>query len=858
MVEQKFIDRIEDLRHCTYSRITEVQKDLCPMVRKLYLNHQYEYWYEGYKYNVWEEDKHVYAANELPYCYDNELKNTTFIDTLDNLVNEDKVWPFLIFIDGCAIPWSKITIIHDYDYSYLSVKDWPTESFYADIIVFPLMSKKIRYGENNDVLVTHDRKGFYFDKSGHRVESTDFVDLSLRLEILDENIYYKEISIKDYEKDGIKTLQFEDLPDGYIPTLNNIILFNYDGTLNKNIEYNFEDLYYGTYGLFHYIGKNSPVYWAILMYNTSHSKESSYLYDKEDLSKKTILKLLKDNSEKPDEELWNKVINPLISVFDFDHNRDMDYGKNISNAIRYITRYDYRLWRDEFIKDINIKSFAYTGKEFKNLSDNKGYVKFSRKHSDLISDVAMMFVNNKLYNYSLDIIYTTNTINLPIFGIHDTDYVEIIVFTDSNNNILNIKVPDNTTPIYIHPEYDLDNCYIMSEECPDAEYEVDDDPEGRKQYIVDLNYEKVDNNSNYKISFDNDYYYGKDLKIVPRKQFRSYRFKQRGGSYKITLPTQFNYCHDPDRYLIFINGRKIDKTEYTITFTNKNRPFSRLILYIPTILDDGDYIDIYYIPEILVEKYKQDIIPTNGLLLLDDSDNRINYPTTYPLSKYTSMVFINGLKVNPLNIKDIDLNCMLINMDKYERDEDGNIIYDGELNPITNNHYVSSINNITIMEYVPGDKTISGYLEGLYEQIPEGDEYNPELIDFNKSASDNWKKLIKTLIEKYDGINGLKKIFGEVYELENPDSDYKENFANLRSVLYDIVLDWYLDRDDTTTGEAFVYEFERDNFDNESETSETKLINFVPDKDKLLDYEISDLVADSDDVLSEKKFESAE
>ena len=42
MMDQKFIDKIEELRHHTYSRITELQKDLCPMVRNIYMNHQYE------------------------------------------------------------------------------------------------------------------------------------------------------------------------------------------------------------------------------------------------------------------------------------------------------------------------------------------------------------------------------------------------------------------------------------------------------------------------------------------------------------------------------------------------------------------------------------------------------------------------------------------------------------------------------------------------------------------------------------------------------------------------------------------------------------------------------------------------
>ena len=116
MIGQEFIDRIEELRHNTYSNMNELQTNICPMVKEVYLNYQFEYWYDGYKYNLWEDDTHVYAVNEIPYCYDNDIKNTVFQDTLLNLVQQDKVWPFLLFINGAVIRWSDIVIIHDYDY----------------------------------------------------------------------------------------------------------------------------------------------------------------------------------------------------------------------------------------------------------------------------------------------------------------------------------------------------------------------------------------------------------------------------------------------------------------------------------------------------------------------------------------------------------------------------------------------------------------------------------------------------------------------------------------------------------------------------------------------------------------------
>ena len=857
MIDQKFIDRVEELRRHTYSRITNVQKDICPMVKQVYMNYQFEYWYDGYRYNLWEDNTYIYAVNEIPYCYDNELKNTVFTDTLDNLVEQDKVWPFLLFVDGVVIQWSKITIIHDYDYSYLRIDEiTPDYSFNATMVVFPLPSKMVRYGEDRDVLVSADRKGLYFGADGKLLENTDFNEISVRLEMLDKDMYFKRV---DLTKLDSHILEFENLPDGFVPTTENILTFNSDGSYNFNKDLNIiTNSYNGVYGLFDVAEDLGDIKWAILMYNTKKvEKISSHVFTRaEDLDRKSIVNLLSNTPK--DSDIWKDIINPLIETFDFDHDVCSAYEDNIDRAMKYIVRYDFNMLGDLFVDNTNIISMTYTGFEFKSKASEKGYVHLSRKHcSDNIEDVVIMFVNHKLYQYMIDITYTTNTINIPIFGILNDDHVEILMFTKCNNSVYSIKVDSPDEAVYIHPDLNLEDCYIMSDECPDAVYDVPDSEEGRKQYIVDLSYTR--DGDKYKIAFTKPYYYGKTITLVPKRQFRYYRFKQKDGQYKVILPTQFNYCHDPDRYLIFVNGKKIDRTEYTISIMNENRPFDKLILYVSTILDDGDYIDIFYIPEILIEKYKTERIANSGLLMLEDDETYVNYPTTYPLSKYTSMIFINGLKVNPLDIKDVSLNSMLINVDKYIRNDDGSIAHDGYDNEIVNRHQVDSVDNITILEYAVGNKDVAGYLEGLYEQCSE--EYDPEQIDFSHTASDAWKNLINTLLTKYaeEGKDyaGLEKIFGNIFDNNDPAQSYKDNFAPLRSILYDVVIDYYMGRNDVPTGDKFVYDFETDHFDTE-DGSDTRLITLYPEDDKLLDYNFTDNIASEEEVQDGKKFLPAE
>ena len=238
--------------------------------------------------------------------------------------------------------------------------------------------------------------------------------------------------------------------------------------------------------------------------------------------------------------------------------------------------------------------------------------------------------------------------------------------------------------------------------------------------------------------------------------------------------------------------------------------------------------------------------------MLEDTNDKINYPTTYPMSKDTVMIFVNGYKVNPLDIKDIDLNTVIINVDEYVRDESGNIASNEAGENIKNNNSINSIYNITILEFVPGNKEVSGYLEGLYEQTLN--EYNPDNIDFNKPASDSWKNFIKTLMnEEVEGIN-FETIFGKLYEITNPVQSYKENFADLKSIVYDAVLDYYVGMDNATTGSKFVYDFERDEFNDGNTGTDVKRIDLVPDKDKLYDYQLLDTTANTEDVISKKTF----
>lgn len=981
MFNKGIIDRIEDLKISTSSRISEMQKCTCPMIStSIVLKEKFEYWYDGYLYSLWEDNTRLFLVDNLPFCYDNELRNNVFEGDLLDLVNEDKVFPFLLFIGGEFILWSNIHIIKDTDTAYVKLKNtiWKPNSV-TRIVYFPLGSKRIRYGEDSNYLSRRPIKGFYFDSKLHLVKDPSFKTLTARLEILDNDIY---LDVLDYTKNG-DVYHIRSLNSGFdedidfagkeyatinLPDLdNNNMLIRYDNMFLYNYSENDsgDTIYTLVSNMINMVSNSIMLskadhdfgYYIFIMYNKK-VKNPENNFTAIDASKYTRNGIAKYGTNVINLDTQNdplsESVTHMVKDFDFTFDSSSSYIDNIKNAAKYITRYNYALWNKVFEEESNIKSFTYTGAGFLALADENGFVNYSRKHSDLIEDKAMMFVNSFLYAHSMDIVYKNNTILLPTFDIALDDDVEIILFTKCNNNILDIEVKQAAGKrTYIHPEYNLKDCYIMSEDLPtDHAYNVPVSEEHRRQYICKIKPSSYtpDKDGIYEIKFIDDKYYDKKLKLVPKNQFRYYRFKKRAGLFKLILPTQFNYCHDRDRYMVFINGRKIDKTVYTITIMNENRPFDKLELYLSTILDENDYVDVFYLPEELRETYIENETSKSGVIRLGQPNN---YPKNHALSKYTNMIFVNGRKINPKNLYDISMTDIgvLYKEDKlYER------------------------YNVCIVEYLNTDHKLYKYLYGMPKDIKKKDDNvdTQPKSKLNAIRADASEKVVEPVIGAVDSNNtniinslhgvtnttsnetillGLKKgdddeeidvtnyllydswkyavdllqnstvpIFGtnvtnadaledamdmqlyNIFRMQRFDNkkpgNIKEHFAGLRSILYDVVLDYYITRSGAaTTGEPFVYDFEDQEFDNPysgtderhdlpdgftyltNDPLDTMLINKVqntdlylveiydkkknrykkvipifPDKDKLYDYRIIDKVATPDLVKNGKLF----
>lgn len=836
MIDKILKDRINELRLRTDSAIGNMQINCCPMVKPIHINFQFSYWFEGYEYNLWEEFTQIYMVNELPFIYDNDWAKT-YKAKLKDLVDNNVVFPFLLVINNRVIRWSDITIIKDLNYTYIRIDNIPDDvSDMANIIYFPAYG--IRYGEDDDISTDENIKGMYFDRFGRLLDPKTMApeDIDIRVEIDNPNIYLGYANATIPYDANVAFVEFPDYDIAKPLYPENVLVFNADGNFDGDaLNSGYVPSKTFCNGYFPFLQVNPTAFQDgvkfICLYYTGFTDGASYIYnpDKE-IDHKSFNEKYK---ELITYGLTTKPYVTMSSEFNFRLYREFTYETNITKAIAAIASYDYSLFADIFDKRSNVHSFTYTGKEFKALSDARDYVNYSRKHSDYISDYAIVFVNCLLYTNQVDITYTTNSINIPIVNIADSDVVEVIIFNQANNNIVETMLVNDKSEIYISEDYNLEDCDLYDTESEIMSYpNTPVNNEGRRQYELTYKYTKTKDNI-YTIRFEDFSHYGKKIAIVPKKQFVYYRFLYQAGVHKILLPLSFNYCHDIARYMVFVNGRRIERDQFTVTIMNRYRPFDKLYLYVSTIIDPDDRIDIFYLPEVFTEFSNQaELATTKGDIYLDSK-----YPVMYPLSKKTVMLFANGKKVHPYYIQDVSMSRLRITKD------------------------LGSTHNITILEYLEGDEDIQHGLIGatvqallkhmnkdqldiIYANYKDGNaDYMKQLLAYiydTSSGTDRWNEAINELIlEKTSTETALDELMGISETTTNLEKDYKDDYMHIRSIIYDIVYEYYLNNRNAYVGaDKFVYEFEtyKDNFEKDAEGN--SIIELYGPVDKLLDYDL--------------------
>lgn len=655
----KLPEYIDRLRHHTTSMIDSIQVAKIPCLYNIDSTMKFEYFYDGLKYKVRDSGTQVWRCNNIPFYPSHKYK--IYIDSMSNLVSKREVKPFVVFINGKAIKWSNIAIVKDWKDSYLIIRgvDNQDTSYKMDCILFPCT---IRYGEDNDILpLSNKSKLLAFDEDGLFTSDTDRI--AIRIEITDSKIACTE---KVYVANGVMQVAAD---YGKISTENNLIIFN---GLKLNSKMNNGMVCYGN-NIFKYnypedITNDNIIVKGYYFIDANISENMIYNFPNENTVEKDIM----SNATNPtsDTDYINKYISKT-GEFDFKLYRNKTWSRNISEALKYIMGYDMALLIDFYKDQSNIKPFTYTGRKIVDLMDAKSpeygaNLVMPRLINNGLDDFIVVFYNNALYELYKQLEYRTREFYLPIFDrISIYDQIEIAHFRNVDNTQYTITVTEDEMD-YVSENLRHHNFLLFANSPTGSTTYSSYHNDYSIQYDVEYEYEnKYDDKGKYlgtKIKLTDPYFYGKELNIISKRQFRYMHYdinasnmQPADGHYH--LSPDFKFCHTKNQYMIFVNRRKLLLSDWDAIIYDGPTDERYIGIRLNQELSIGDELEVFYIPDAYEEipvDISVDGVKQKGDIIVNTDD------LGYPFDKELAFIFADGMKINPDNITNVSITRVLI------------------------------------------------------------------------------------------------------------------------------------------------------------------------------------------------------
>lgn len=646
IVDTRIPKYVDKLRHHTTHMIDDMQLAHSPMYYDIDCLRKFSYTYDGYEYPVRNNGVQLWLCHNIPYVK-KRRNNPIFIENMAELVKNEDIKPFIIFINGKAIKWSDIIIIRDYFYSYIAINNVYEKDPIMECVLLPCV---IRYGEDNNIL-PYDTTNFYFDDNGLLTDNID--DISIRVEIID-----KDVSGNSYKADENKYVKVE-TENNQLANHHNIIVFE------NNKLFGDSRFYLQAYGnnIFKYLRDTNDILFKTFYFNKANdSKNMLFKLDHDQVDKDIIDDIVNDNH--------HDYIDNFQSQFDFSMSRNKTYEKNIAEATRYILTYDMSLLIDYYIDQNNITTVTYTGEDLLELvSRTGGYLVMPRTRTNGLDDYVVIFHNSKLYKYYKAIEYNANMFKIPIFNhVEREDIFEIIHFKNVDNRYSKITINLNE-PHYIS-NYLRYNNFALYANSPIGRPIYDEfDVTNNIQYDVSFIYKNIfDQYERYKntiISLDTPYYYGKQLNITSKRQFHYMYFNVNETLNSIDLNPEFRFCRNKNQYMVFIDGYKLTADMWNLNIMSNNNPdLSCINISFNDSIQIDKVIEIIYIPDAFEETIIKEYDPKLGLgditiENIDTLDYSFNKDLFLIFAGFTGDKYQCG-KVNNANIQNISMNKIRI------------------------------------------------------------------------------------------------------------------------------------------------------------------------------------------------------
>lgn len=602
--------QIYALKRNTVSNIDRIQKYQIPSIMNfIKLTSITEYTFEGSYFGIHDDRTNFYIINNL-LLGKSTGKESCYIDAFSNLVRDGWIQPFLLFIDNKLIKWSDMTIVKDYNYTFLIVKGRFTDHNNYRTVLLPC---KLKYGEDSKINANANLS-LNFNKDG---VLSDDMPISTRIELISDNIAGETFILDN-------TDNWFSINSNNIITNYNMLIFR-DGLLyTDGIKY-IKDM---GLNIFKYTSVDDLA---------NHTIVVKIFYDKNMDKNKNLINrfnydaIRKDILERVANTNKNTYLDKITDKFDFDFTND-SANENLSSAYNYINSYDQLLFSDIY-KDISItKSLYLTGKDLKDRCKNN-FVTMSRRMNSRIMGV-MIFRNQRLYEYHYTLTYNANLFSFYVpDSVIDSDKFEIMYFNNTDDPFYELIVKENQT-ITID-NFDIDEIDLYCHEVSNSEYELEDNDS--IQYKVDFTYEKV--GDKYIINLTDPFYYGKVLTLSSRNQYHYTSEVAAFNKMYIELTSEFKFAQNVENYMLFINGQKIPSNMIHLISMKSNQPYDTLALFTNKPIYLGDVVDVFYVPE-YVNKFELSAMGADGLV---ETKGALDFN----VDKYIYTFYINGYKIHP-------------------------------------------------------------------------------------------------------------------------------------------------------------------------------------------------------------------
>lgn len=571
---------IQDLILHTYDAIQDIQMAGTPVLYDIQPYKQHEYMFDGSEFynNTWGTQ--IFSCTNLPYDKRRCVKEA-YIDSMANMIENQEMRPFLLFLNGKAIPWSDVTIVRDWSYSYLIIET--TDPYENDLtcVVFPC---DIRYGEDNnclpeDVCDTY----FYFDSEGKLTSNRN--NVSIRVEVIDKNIVGGTF---DYSN------KYIEVENNYTQKASerNIFVFE-NNTFFPDSRFYIQD---HDKDIFTYLRDTDGVIFKTFYWIKANDYYGiMYKIPNGEYVKTERIKQAKNNTD--------SVTDSFTPPFNYHFWRNKTWEQNVAQAVAYIMQYDMSLLVQYYKEQSHIQSYTFTGRYLiDRVPKDGGWLIMPRSRKNSYDDYIMVFRNHHLYEYYKEIQYDTHNFKIPIFNhVGRDDIIEIVHFKEVDNNYYHLTITSDKRSDYIPEGLRYDNFLLYANSPSGKQFYDKFSVERGVQYDVEFAYKNNFNeisgkyiSTDFKLS--DEYYLDKPINIASKRQFRHMYYNIFYERNEVNLDPSFRFCHDKSKYMIFKNWKLLLQSDWDLIIPTNETPAMYTSLYFNDTLYEGDEIEIFYLP----------------------------------------------------------------------------------------------------------------------------------------------------------------------------------------------------------------------------------------------------------------------